>query len=468
MQAKKAIGSPKPVYAAGGAGVIGILSPSKRAESMQNVLASGQTIEVNEAQKQQQAAANGRRWTLNDFDIGRPLGRGKFGNVYLARVRSSEQFIVALKVLYKVQLSKAGVEHQLRREIEIQAHLRHKNILRMYGYFYDEKRIYLILEYAPKGELYKQLTNCGRFSERRAARYIASLADALDYCHSKHVIHRDIKPENLLIGYDGELKIADFGWSVHAPTSRRKTLCGTLDYLPPEMIENEEHDHNVDIWALGVLAYEFICGHPPFEAEGQTETCKRIVSLNYKFPPHCSKEAMDFISRLLRRDPKQRMPLSKVKSHPWIIHQLAAANAAAAATAGAPASTGSAPGVPGVANATSSVPISTATSTSGHASSVPVQSIQHVVSTSQAPQQLIAYPIRPMAPPVPSHQLVSSNGVVIPKNSVVTSPLRMGTQVNPASVVQFPQQHPQQQYPMQRQIHSSSVNNTQSVGLPLK
>ena len=212
----------------------------------------------------------GRRWVLSDFDIGRPLGRGKFGNVYLCRLREAN-FIVALKVLQKAQLMKAGVEHQLRREIEIQAHLRHRNILRMFGYFWDEKRVYLILEYAPKGELYKELTRRGRFSERRSAMYVASLATALDYMHSKHVIHRDIKPENLLLGYKGDIKIADFGWSVHAPSSRRTTLCGTLDYLPPEMIENKEHDHTVDNWSLGVLAYEFLCGAPPFEAEGHSE-----------------------------------------------------------------------------------------------------------------------------------------------------------------------------------------------------
>lgn len=92
------------------------------------------------------------------------------------------------------------MEHQLRREIEIQSHLRHKNILRMYGYFWDENRIYIILEFAPGGELYKQLTARGRFSEIVTAKYIHDLAIALNYCHTKHVIHRDIKPENLLIG----------------------------------------------------------------------------------------------------------------------------------------------------------------------------------------------------------------------------------------------------------------------------
>eukprot|EP01138_Halocafeteria_seosinensis_P015579 gb/GECG01015898.1/.p1 GENE.gb/GECG01015898.1/~~gb/GECG01015898.1/.p1 ORF type:complete len:286 (+),score=28.68 gb/GECG01015898.1/:1-858(+) len=209
------------------------------------------------------------RWNLNDFDIGRPLGRGKFGNVYLCREKMSK-FIVALKVLHKKQLMEAKVEYQLRREIEIQSHLRHKNILRLYGYFWDEKRIYLILEYAPKGQLYDILQKRERFSERRAAMYINSLARALRYCHSKHVIHRDIKPENLLLGYKGEIKIADFGWSVHAPSSRRTTLCGTLDYLPPEMIQFHNYDYNVDIWSLGVLAYEFLVGSPPFEAKSHT------------------------------------------------------------------------------------------------------------------------------------------------------------------------------------------------------
>jgi len=123
-----------------------------------------------------------------------------------------------------------------------------------------QNRVYLILEYASKGELYKELQKSKRFSERRSATYIASLARALMYCHQKHVIHRDIKPENLLIGIKGELKIADFGWSVHAPNSRRQTLCGTLDYLPPEMVEGRDHDAAVDVWSLGVLAYEFLCG----------------------------------------------------------------------------------------------------------------------------------------------------------------------------------------------------------------
>jgi aurora kinase A len=261
----------------------------------------------------------GNRWKLEDFDIGRPLGKGKFGNVYLAREKGSK-YIVALKVLFKSQLQKAQVEHQLRREIEIQSHLRHTNILRLFGYFYDESRVYLILEFAPRGELYKSMQKMpkSRFDEARSSKYIRQMADALRYCHSKKVIHRDIKPENLLLDMKGDLKIADFGWSVHAPTSRRATMCGTLDYLPPEMIEGDMHDEKVDLWSLGVLTYEFLVGKPPFEAETNNETYRKITRVEIQYPAHVSEGARDLVNSLLKKNPEHRMPLDKVLEHPWI------------------------------------------------------------------------------------------------------------------------------------------------------
>ncbi|XP_043785363.1 aurora kinase B-like [Apis laboriosa] len=261
-----------------------------------------------------------KKWVLTDFDIGRPLGKGKFGNVYLAREKKSK-FIIAMKVLFKAQIQKADVEHQVRREIEIQTHLRHPNILKMYGYFHDDKRIYLILEYAPNGELFKELNAQPekRFDEIRTATYISQLADALKYCHSKKVIHRDIKPENLLLGIKGELKVADFGWSVHAPSSRRNTLCGTLDYLPPEMINGNTHDHTVDLWGLGVLCYECLIGIPPFLAKSYNETYMKIRKAQYTFPEFLSEGAKDLISKLLIVDPGQRLPLEDVLRHPWIV-----------------------------------------------------------------------------------------------------------------------------------------------------
>ena len=121
--------------------------------------------------------------------------------MYLAREIKSK-FIVAIKAIEKKLVDTRGIEKQIKREIEIQSHMKHKNVLRMYGYFWDKKRVYMILEYSPKGEIYKDLLKRKRFSERRAASYISRIAAAIDYCHQMHVIHRDIKPENILLGYD--------------------------------------------------------------------------------------------------------------------------------------------------------------------------------------------------------------------------------------------------------------------------
>lgn len=163
------------------------------------------------------------------------------------------------------------------------------------------------------------------------------MATALIYLHGKNVIHRDIKPENLLLGLKGELKIGDFGWfalftwnstfiqftptfdptfiplliklskllytlllrSVHQGTSRRQTLCGTLDYLPPEMVEGKQHDERVDLWSLGVLCYEFIVGIPPFEDHSSyKETYRRIAKVDIKFPDSVSSGAKDLINKV--------------------------------------------------------------------------------------------------------------------------------------------------------------------------
>ncbi|KAL6569413.1 Serine/threonine-protein kinase Aurora-3 [Orobanche minor] len=260
-----------------------------------------------------------KQWSISDFEIGKPLGKGKFGRVYLAREIKSK-YIVALKVIFKEQIEKYRLHHQLRREMEIQTSLRHPNVLRLYGWFHDAERIFLILEYAHGGELYRELRKSGHLSEKQAATYISSLTQALAYCHEKHVIHRDIKPENLLLDHEGRLKIADFGWSVQS-RSKRHTMCGTLDYLAPEMVENKAHDYAVDNWTLGVLCFEFLYGVPPFEAESQKDTFKRIMKVDLSFPstPAISAEAKDLISRLLVKDSSKRLSLEKILGHPWIV-----------------------------------------------------------------------------------------------------------------------------------------------------
>jgi aurora kinase, other len=241
-----------------------------------------------------------KQFHLGMFEVGRALGKGKFGRVYLAREKQTG-FICALKVLHKIEIVQGRVEKQVAREIEIQSNLRHPNVLRFYGHFDDKKRVFLILEYAAKGELYKHLQKARRFSESRAAQYIAQMTSALRYLHSKRVIHRDIKPENILLGSYGELKMSDFGWSVHAPSGRRMTKCGTLDYLPPEMVDprrcQNPYDEKIDLWSLGVLMYELLTGTAPFEdTPGMTQ--KRIARGDMKVPSFVSPEAKDLIRKV--------------------------------------------------------------------------------------------------------------------------------------------------------------------------
>lgn len=260
------------------------------------------------------------KWSLNDFYIGTPMGRGKFGRVYLAKERNTG-YIVAIKLLIKSELLKHNMQHQVLREIEIQTHLSHPHILPLLTYFSDDKRIYLVLEFAAKGELYRYLQNQPqhRLTEEVSAKFIDQVADAIDYCHRNRVIHRDIKPENLLLLANGDIMLADFGWSVHAPSSKRKTMCGTVDYLPPEMIENRIYNEKVDHWCVGVLAYEFIVGKPPFETSSQSATFDRIKKIDVHYPSFMSDLAKDLISKLLKYNPNERLPMPEVRNHEWIL-----------------------------------------------------------------------------------------------------------------------------------------------------
>ncbi|KAI5708727.1 hypothetical protein M8J76_001902 [Diaphorina citri] len=140
------------------------------------------------------------RWQMSDFEVGCPLGTGKFGHVYLAKEKTT-QIMIALKVLYKVEIINERMTHQVIRELEIQKHLNHPNIIRLYTYFHDRTRICLVLEFCAIGEMFTHMRKQPhqRYTEKGAAKYIYQVAAAIHYCHQKKVIHCDIKPENFLL-----------------------------------------------------------------------------------------------------------------------------------------------------------------------------------------------------------------------------------------------------------------------------
>lgn len=261
-------------------------------------------------------------WSRQDFKIGPFLGSGRFGRVYLASEKSSE-YLVALKMMKKDELTKARVERQVFREIDIHSRLQHPHVLQLLTYFHDEVRVYLVLELAAGGCVYNELrrTPNKRFDERVTAKYVHQVADALEYCHAQNVIHRDLKPENLLLTQDGDVKLADFGWSVHTTITRR-TRCGTLDYMPPEIINSQKYDKRVDHWSLGVLVYEFLVGTPPFYCKSQASTNSRIKNIDFKWPELVTPGAKDLITRLVKLESSERLSMAEVMKHEWIVENM--------------------------------------------------------------------------------------------------------------------------------------------------
>lgn len=275
-----------------------------------------------------------RMWNLEDFELGPCIGVGTFGRIVVARERQSKARVV-LKAMKKRRIERLRVQRHVAHEIEIQAHLRHPNILQLFGFFWDVSHIFMILEHAHIGDLGRLLKKQPheRFAERSAAPLVAQVMSAVEYCHRMHVIHRDLKPQNILVANDFQVKLADFGWAVHTyPDQQRWTLCGTLDYLPPEIVHAARgHSFGVDVWGLGVLTYELLEGIPPFSAPTCEETYRRILAACPNFEPRerakdegaqehrlLSEAARNLISAMLKREPAERLPLSDGLAHPWL------------------------------------------------------------------------------------------------------------------------------------------------------
>ncbi|EAR93838.1 Serine/Threonine kinase domain protein (macronuclear) [Tetrahymena thermophila SB210] len=257
-----------------------------------------------------------------NFKIGKHLGTGKFSEVHMAQDLNTG-LIVALKKIKKEVLIKYKSEDYLENEIKIQIFSNHPNILKLYGFYYDEEFVYLVQEYASHGELYQELKRQPnqRFDEIKGAAYMRQICDAFTYLHRYHIIHRDIKPENILMSF-GVLKIADFGCSVYCPDDRRETFCGTIDYISPEIVNGEAYGQSVDIWSLGILTFELLTGKSPFQYETKNEILVNILNMNINIPNYLSEEAKDFIKSLLVRDPSKRMTMDQVVNHKWIVQNL--------------------------------------------------------------------------------------------------------------------------------------------------
>jgi len=179
----------------------------------------------------------------------------------------------------------------------------------------------MLLEVAMGGELFSRLRECGKLEEPDARLYSAMVASAFSYLHSRDIAHRDLKPENLLFDGEGYLKLIDFGFA-KTITDRTWTLCGTPEYLAPEIISNQGHNVSADWWTLGILLYEMLVGQPPFVGPTPVETYHLTMRGKYRLPLNFPKAAKALISKLLVHHPALRLGCMKdgakeVCSHPW-------------------------------------------------------------------------------------------------------------------------------------------------------
>lgn len=231
-----------------------------------------------------------RNLSAQEFEFVRLLGSGAFGKVCLVRRKG---FFYALKSLNKAHLQSAGLAHHVERERTLMVELKSPFIVKLKATFEDADNIYLVLEPVFGGDLFGFLQSAsgGLMSESSARFYLGCVILGLEFMHARGIAWRDLKPENLLIdATNGYLKLADFGFAKRmGPGHRSYTLCGTPEYLAPELVTSAGHGPAVDWWSLGVLAYELIAGKPPFGGGSRVSMFKSICAADYEFPDTFSK-----------------------------------------------------------------------------------------------------------------------------------------------------------------------------------
>ena len=225
------------------------------------------------------AAASGAGVDWAKLKVLGTLGRGSFGHVQLVSdARTGAQY--ALKSVWKAQIVETQQQGHIMSEKRVMETLQHPFLNTFHGTFQSRNKLHFLLEPCLGGELFTVLRQRRLFPEDAARFYAASVVLAFAYMHSKDTVYRDLKPENLMLTAEGYLKVADFGFAKKI-TGKTWTLCGTPDYLAPEIVASRGHGKGVDWWTLGVLIFEMLASYPPFYDEDQIRTYNKILEVRY-------------------------------------------------------------------------------------------------------------------------------------------------------------------------------------------
>ncbi|KXN69972.1 kinase-like protein, partial [Conidiobolus coronatus NRRL 28638] len=263
---------------------------------------------------------------IEDFEIIKPISRGAFGKVYLARKKTTKD-LFAIKAIRKDDVVRKNMVQQVMMERKVMALASIPYVVSMFFAFHSKSYLFLVMEYLIGGDLSSLLQVFGCFDEDMARFYIAETTLALNYLHENGVVHRDLKPDNILIDHTGHIKLTDFGLSriheLHTPKRppSNRELLGTPDYLAPELLLGSSHGSPVDWWAVGVCLFEFLVGYPPFSDETPELIFRNILNHQVQWPPvdpgesYFSSESEDLIKNLLQPDPSKRLQRSQVSHH---------------------------------------------------------------------------------------------------------------------------------------------------------
>lgn len=258
--------------------------------------------------------------SLNDFELLTALGSGSFGTVVLAKhIKSGNHY--AIKVLIKRQVIKSKqIEHTWNEKVILES-LNFPFVVQMECFFQDNSYLYFTMPLIVGGELFTHLRRLGKFDENLARFYGAQVLLGLEYLHYLDFAYRDLKPENLLVDEKGYIKIADLGFCKQVK-GRTWTLCGTPEYLAPEIIISKGYGKSVDWWSYGVLLFEMCAGYPPFYAKDHLKLYEKIVHGKFKVASHFSSDLVDILNNILQVDLSKRYGnlkngVNDIKDHRW-------------------------------------------------------------------------------------------------------------------------------------------------------
>ncbi|KAM9331278.1 serine/threonine-protein kinase PLK2 [Gastrophryne carolinensis] len=250
------------------------------------------------------------------YSRGKVLGKGGFAKCYEMTDLTTNK-IYAAKIIPHSRVSKPHQREKIDKEIELHRTLNHRHIVQFYHYFEDKENIYILLEYCSRRSMAHILKTRKVLTDPEVRYYLKQIVSGLRYLHEQEILHRDLKLGNFFINESMELKVGDFGLAARLEPmeQRRRTICGTPNYLSPEVLNKQGHGCESDVWALGCVMYTMLLGRPPFETTNLKETYRCIREARYSLPSSLMSSAKHLIASMLSRNPEDRPSLEEIIQH---------------------------------------------------------------------------------------------------------------------------------------------------------